>query len=507
MGSAPNVQRDRPAIMHTIPAAANAPAALPPASFASMHSDVVFWIIAALVVIITLGVLLRALLGRPTADDDAPADDSASVAIFRDQKRQLDEDLANGIIDAGEHARMRDELAARLGHEISHPNASPGDGSPPASANHATDPSIDRRAALALEPLPRTRNASSRARWIVAGTLIVVLPIATGALYFALGRPGAIDAAQVAAAQHSLTQAQVLAMVETLAQRMKANPSDPKGWALLGRSYAAMGRFQDAAKAFAEATQRAPDDAVLLSDYADTLSMAQGSLQGKPTELTAQALAIDPHNQKALALAAASASERHAYDEALRHWRTLAADLPVDSDAAREVAGVIADTLRQRDAAAAGNAATAPAGTAGATAAMNAPASVMPSSPGDTRGASGAAATGARISGNVALSRALAARAQPGETVFIFARAVNGPRMPLAVLRTTVRELPRDFVLDDSMAMAPGASISSAQSVVVEARVSKTGNAMPASGDLIGTSPPTSPGSANIHVLIDRVVP
>lgn len=487
-----------------------------------MHSAVVFWIIAALVVIVTLGVLLRALLGRHPADDDAPADDSASVAIFRDQKRQLDEDLANGVIDAGEHARMRDELAARLGREISHPNASPGDGPPTAFVDHATvspadhsaapssdratapsvratGPSIDRRAAL--EPPPRARNASSRARWIVAGTLIVLLPVATAALYFTLGRPGAIDAAQVAAAQRSLTQAQVLAMVEKLAQRMKANPEDPKGWALLGRSYAAMGRFQDAADAFAEATQRAPNDAVLLSDYADTLSMAQGSLQGKPTELTAQALAIDPHNQKALALAAASASERHAYDEALRHWRTLAADLPVDSDAAREVAGVIADTLRQRDAAASGSNATTASAAAGETRSAS-PAGAPPVS-----STPPAAATGARISGNVALSAALAARAQPGETVFIYARAVNGPRMPLAVLRTTVRELPRDFVLDDSMAMAPGASISSAQSVVVEARVSKTGNAMPASGDLIGTSPPTAPGSANIHVLIDRVVP
>jgi len=483
-----------------------------------MHSAVVFWIIAALVVIVTLGVLLRALLGRHPADDNAPADDSASVAIFRDQKRQLDEDLANGIIDAGEHARMRDELAARLGHEIGHP--------------------VDRPAISPVVPPTHARSASSRARWIVAGTLIVLLPVATATLYFTLGRPGAIDAAQVAAAQRSLTQAQVQAMVETLAQRMKANPADPKGWALLGRSYAAMGRFEDAANAFAEATQRAPNDAVLLSDYADTLSMAQGSLQGKPTELTAQALAIDPHNQKALALAAASASERHAYDEALRHWRRLAADLPVDSDAAREVADVIADTLRQRDAAASGNAtaASAAAGdtrsaskandaasaaakaTEGASAATKASeaATALPggprgeSSPAGTpplAGTPSAASAGARISGNVALSPALAARAQPGETVFIFARAVNGPRMPLAVLRTTVRELPRDFVLDDSMAMAPGARISSAQSVVVEARVSKTGNAMPASGDLIGTSPPTAPGSANIHVLIDRVVP
>lgn len=410
-----------------------------------MPSAVVFWIVSALVVIVTLGVLLRALLARHPADD-APAEDSASVAIFRDQKRQLDEDLANGIIGIDEHARMQEELAARLGHEVDHPAPAPA----------ATSP---------------------RARWIVASTLIVLLPVAAGALYFSLGRPAAIDAAQIAAASRSLTQAQVLKMIDTLAQRMKANPDDPKGWALLGRSYAALGRYDEGAQAFAEAAQRAPNDAAMLGDYADTLSMAQGSLQGKPTELVNKALTIDPHNQKALALAAASASERHAYDEAIGHWRTLAADLPVDSDTAREVAAVIADIQKQRDAAQSSGA------------------------------AGGAAATGATIGGNVALSPALAARTQPDETVFIFARAVDGSRMPLAVLRIKVGDLPRDFVLDDSMAMAPGASISSAKSVVVEARVSRSGNAMPASGDLIGKSAPVAPGSANIHIVIDSVVP
>ena len=105
------------------------------------------------------------------------------------------------------------------------------------------------------------------------------------------------------------------------------------------------------------------------------------------------------------------------------------------------------------------------------------------------------------------MSPALAARAQPTDTLFIFARAVDGPRMPLAVQRATVRDLPRAFVLDDSMAMAPGFTISSAKSVVVEARVSKSGNAAPAAGDLVGKSPPLAPGSANIHVVIDTVNP
>ncbi len=444
-----------------------------------MPSAVVFWIVAALVVIVTLGVLLRALLARHPADE-APADDSASVAIFRDQKRQLDEDLGNGVIDSAEHARMQEELAKRLGHEVDH-------------------------------PAPAARPTTTRARWIVAVALIVIVPITAGALYFALGRPGAIDAERIAAARPQLSQAQVLAMVETLAQRMKDNPADPKGWALLGRSYAALGRFDDAANAFDQATQRAPNDPMLWADYADTLSMAQASLQGKPTELTQKSLAIDPHNQKALALAAASASERHAYDEALDHWRTLAADLPADSDASREVAVVIADTIRQRDAAKAGGAATPSIGAGAAGSASSVAATTPTPNRGQTPISGQTTPTPlvatARISGTVSLSPTLAARARPSDTVFIFARAVDGARMPLAVLRTTVRELPRTFVLDDSMAMAPGATISSAKSVVVEARVSKSGNATPVSGDLVGKSGPANPGNTNIHVEIDAVNP
>src|SRR5665213_2082998 len=194
-----------------------------------MPSAVVFWIVAATVVIVTLGVLLRALLMRPAAAPPAAGDltapdDAASVAIFRDQKRQLDEDLANGVIDADEHARMHDELAGRLGHEVDHPSTA--------------------------------ASASPRARWIVAGALIVLLPVTAGALYFNLGRPQAMDAARIAAARQPMTQAQVQSMVDTLAQRMKANREDPRGWALLGRSYAALGRFSDAASAYAEGVQR-----------------------------------------------------------------------------------------------------------------------------------------------------------------------------------------------------------------------------------------------------------
>jgi cytochrome c-type biogenesis protein CcmH len=460
-----------------------------------MSSAVVFWLVAALIVLVTLGVLLRALLVR-RAVDAAPAPDSASIAIFRDQKRQLDDDLANGVLDAGEHARLVDELARRLGHEVE-----------------------------AMPPVESAGPSTSRLAPIVTAiALAVLLPAAAAGIYLALGQPASFVAAP-RPGERPETQAQVVAMIDTLARRMRENPADPRGWALLGHSYAALGRYDDAVRAYAEAATRAPDDASILADYADVLSMEQGTLQGKPGELIERALAIDPHNRKALALGAAAASERRDFDTALARWRALAAVLPPDSDTAREVAQVIADVEKQRDAASASAAnapppgATAPNdaaanapganGQAANAPATNAPAPMASAGNAPASNASAASLQGpaARIAGDVSLAPELASRAAPADTVFIFARAVNGPRMPLAVLRTTVRDLPRDFVLDDTMAMAPGATLSSAKEVVVEARVSKGGSAAPASGDLVGKSAPVAPGTTNIHVRIDAVNP
>jgi cytochrome c-type biogenesis protein CcmH len=162
---------------------------------------------------------------------------------------------------------------------------------------------------------------------------------------------------------------------------------------------------------------------------------------------------------------------------AIRHWNALLATLPPDSEQARDVRETIAQL--------GGKAATPP------------PAPAQPRV---------AAATG-RIDGRVVVAPALAAKVPPQATLFVFARAVQGSRMPLAVIRKGAGDLPLQFVLDDSMAMAPGATLSSAREVVVEARLSTSGTAVPASGDLAGESGPVTPGTSGIVVTINRIVP
>jgi cytochrome c-type biogenesis protein CcmH len=111
------------------------------------------------------------------------------------------------------------------------------------------------------------------------------------------------------------------------------------------------------------------------------------------------------------------------------------------------------------------------------------------------------------VSGTVSLSAALASKADPNDTVFVLARASQGPRMPLAVFRKQVKDLPLKFTLDDSMAMRPAMKLSGFDQVVVAARVSKSGMAMPMAGDLQGESAVINPGTSDLKIVIDKVVP
>lgn len=405
-----------------------------------MSSTVLFWLIAFALVVATLAVLVVPLL-RSAPALTRPGESDAATAIYRDQSRQLDEDVAAGVISADERERAHEEIVARLGDE------------------------------LAVPPAP-SPTASPRAAWIAAIVIVALLPATALLAYLVLGNSQALDAG---IARQRASEPEIVAMVEKLAERMKAQPDDPKGWLLLGRSMGALQRFRESADAYAQAAARLPNDADVLADWADAQAMAQGrTLAGKPTELIGRALAIDPKHPKALALAASAAMERRDDATAIRHWNALLATLPPDSEQARDVRETIAQL----------------GGKAAATPPPQAP----------------VAASG-RTSGSVVVAPALASRVPPQATLFVFARAVQGSRMPLAVIRKSAGELPLQFVLDDSLAMAPGATLSSAREVVIEARVSASGTAAPTSGDLAGESGPVTPGASGIVVTINRIVP
>jgi cytochrome c-type biogenesis protein CcmH len=401
-----------------------------------------FWVLAAIFVAAALAFILPTLLGRRGRAPRASGDE-ANVAIYRDQLRELDADLASGTLAREQYDEARIELERRMLDDVG----------PSAGAASAATPG--RGIALAVG---------------------MAVPVAAALLYLAVGTPQALIPRPAGENGQGITVQQIESMVERLAAHMKEKPDDIKGWVMLGRSYAVLERFPEAAAAFENAVKRSPPDAQLLADYADALAMAQGrNLEGMPEKVIAQALKLDPDNPKALALAGTAAFQRHDFKRAITLWERLLKAAPPGSELAESVEDSIADARKL----------------------AGLPPKVAPRSSEVAQGA---------VSGTVSLAPALAAKAAADDTVFVFARAIEGSRMPLAVMRLKARELPAPFRLDDSMAMTPAARLSGHTQVVVGARISKSGNPVAQPGDLEGLSTPTKPGTTGVAVVIDREV-
>lgn len=409
----------------------------------------VFLIAAALLLAVALSALLWPLLRK--APPAAAADSSAlSLQVLREQLAELDNEQRAGTLDAAQYATERVE--------------------------------IERRAIEDGQATAASNAPSKRPLWLAAGIAVTVSAIAVGT-YWKLGAPEALD--EQAASQggqqqnaHAVTPQQIQAMVSKLAERLQSAPDDGDGWLMLARSYSALGRYPEAASAFGRAMNILPADAQLLADYADIVAMAQGRrLQGEPEKIIKRALAADPRNVKALALSGSLAFERQNYAGAIGEWRKALAVVPADSNIAERIRDGIADAEAR---------------------------SGKKSGPSNSGGASAPAAV-QTIRGVVSLDSALRSRAADSDTVFVFARAVSGPRMPLAIKRMTVKDLPARFALDDSMGMPGGPKLSTQGQVVIGARISKSGNATPQPGDLEGHSEAVALGSDNVRVNISTV--
>ncbi len=419
-----------------------------------------FWLLAALLLAGALLLILPALW-RPKEALRGHAG-GANVAVYRDQLREADRDLAADLITPERHAQLRDEIQRRVLED---------------TQAAATAPT-----AAAAQPARRSALA-----------LALLIPIASIATYLALGVPDAIaPAAPTATApgdKHEVSGEQIQRMVSALAERLKAEPGNAEGWLMLGRSYTAMGRYRDATTAMRKAADLLPGNANVLADLADVLAMAQGRrLAGEPARLIQQALDADPRHVKSLALAGSVAFEAKDYSAARGYWERLAAVVPADSEIARSLRGSIAEATQLEGAAAAAPPAVL---------AAVAPAAV----------ASTAAIGSTKLDGEVVISAEMASRVAKGDTLFVFARAAQGPRIPLAIVKQAVAGWPVRFVLDDSMAMAPNLKLSGYAQVVVGARISKSGNATPQSGDLVGQSAPVANSSQGLRVVIDSTQP
>lgn len=328
-----------------------------------------------------------------------------------------------------------------------------------------------------LLPLLREGRKSGRPRsvFFTAIGIALALPLLTGMLYLKLGMPVAINGVEHAA-EPALSMDQALT---ELREHLKQQPDDEGAWMLLAQTSTMLGKPADAREAYDHVLKLAPNNAEAMVGWAESDSMARDDhlFQGRAQELLKRAVALHPDSQRGLWLLGISYFQQGDYSGAAATWRVLQPQLAPGSKVAKSVAEQIAI-------------ADARAGGAPATASS----------------VHAAAATGVTLQVHVTLAPALKDKLAQGDTLFVYARAPDGPPMPLAVARLDASSLPTTVSLTDAMAMAPEFKLSSVDHVFVGARISHHGQAVAESGDLEGDAGVVPVNSRTpIAVTIDKV--
>jgi len=423
-----------------------------------------FWLIAFLLIVITLALIMPALLKPNTV---LKTDTNAEKrAIFRQQFDEIDQDKLNGILDSDQYAIAKSEMERRL---------------------------LDEVGMLQINEVAIVKNEPDKRLAII---LIMVLPLVAVFIYLKIGSPVSNTIPVVEpntipdmttvqkSPEHNKMAGDIEPLLLSLKSKLEKNPGDGSGWALLARSYVELRRHADAVPAYEKAVKAFPDDPQLLADYADALAVVNGhKLTGKPEELVNQALKIDPHHVKALLLAATASFDQKDYKQAIIYWERLQQDLPSDSDVLPDVKAALSEAYAKSG--------------------IKPTVQLTKSTLSPTQ----KAIPSVGLSGTVSIAPGLANKLDSNAVLFVFARATQGPPIPLSIVRGIAKDLPYKFHLDDSSALMPGNKLSQAKEVVVVARISKSGDAKPQAGDLQGVSVATKPVGDNVDVLISQILP
>lgn len=345
-----------------------------------------------------------------------------------------------------------------------------------------------------LVPLLRRGRQAGRPRGVFVLSLVLafVVPLATVGLYALIGTPAAIDPA--VRAQPKLTVEQAIAQ---LSQHLKTSPDDLQGWVLLAQTHSAMGDPAGARDAYDHALKLAPDNADVMVAWAEADSLARPDhrIEGKSRSLLEKAVKANPRNQRGLWLLGISQYQRGRFADAALTWRRLQVLL----DPAGKVAGAVQRQIAMANARAAGKSQA----EAVAMLSSGAPAAAG-SAASNVAGADKPAA--ARLEVKVSVAPDLRKNIDASSSLFVYARAAKGSPMPLAVVRLKASQLPTTVTLTDGMGMTPTMQLSSADKVLVVARISKSGQAAPEKGDLEGTTGPLAVHApTSVDVVIDHL--
>jgi len=404
----------------------------------------IFWTAVILLLLLALAFLVIPLLRRvPSLETDQRL--QQNIQIAREQKRQLQAQLEAGEIDADSY-----DSAYR-----------------------------DLQTALALE-LDQERGAAARApgRWMWV-VIVLAIPLGSIALYLNYGNYRVVENPRLALApdpQQNAAAPQMTLdeMQAAIRERLRDNPEDAEGWFMLGRTFMAKREFNQAVTAFQRTYDLAGNEPGVMFALADALAMQNnGNLLGEPEELVQRGLGIAPNFPNGLWLAGMAAEQRQDFRAAHRYWTRLLPLIEDNPDSVREIQALL-KILEERD---------------------------------PTLAVATRAVADNRLTLSVDINPELKARAGEDTAVFVYAKAMQGPPMPLAVKRLRLGDLPVSLTLGDEDAMMPAMKLSSFDQVVVGARVSFSGNPVAQPGDFYteqsgvdSNNPPQ-----NLSLVIDQV--
>jgi cytochrome c-type biogenesis protein CcmH len=414
-----------------------------------MNASMLFVVIAFGIALCVAAVFLWVLL-RERKPLTQASQASANAKVYRDQILDLDREHDSGHISDEEWQQSRDELSMRLLEDTS----------------------------AADDPVAKTEKP---AVW-TAVVLAVALPISAMGFYMWVGEPEALNPMALKSPDQ-VDQKDLAKLAETLADKLQSQPENLQGWVMLGRTYRTLENFDASIKAYDAALKLSADDDLQLERIEVMAMQRQGNFDGEPWRVIRDILQKDPQHYGALLTAGSASYAERKYADALKYWEQARKPLEANHPDLPGLENAIV-TVRET---------------------MGLPAKAA--SIGHSGGPA-AASSALNVSGQISLSAALKAKASPNDAVFVYATPANGDRMPLAIMKTTVSQLPLNFTLDDSTAMTPDRKLSTAGEVFIKVRVSKSGNAMPQSGDLTGGSEgPVKVGSKGLKIEIKDQMP
>lgn len=380
----------------------------------------------------------------------------ANTQVYRDQLEDLERDYLNGHVSQTELHAARDELARRLLEDV----------------------------APVAQVEPTASSFRQPTRWVWG--LGVSLPVIAIVMYGVLGQPMALDPSLLARGPEQnaeVTPEKLATMATALMRRLQDEPNSAEGWVMLGRVQRARNLFAEADEAFGKALALTQDDDLWIERAEVLAQKNNGNFAGEPWAIIQRVLTRNPQHINALLLAGSASFAELNYRSALRFWERARDLVDPSSPDAQELDRAMAEARDKL-------------GLPPVPARAAAPAS---------SGASGTVSA-TSISGRVSLVSELAGKVAPADTVFVYATAVSGSKMPVAMLRTTADKLPLDFVLDDSMAMMPSAKLSAMSEVTVRVRISKSGQALAQPGDLGVSITPVKPGAQGLNLMVRDVL-